>query len=184
MNKKHAIGATLILVLLAGVGWAFFSGDDAEFVEVKKMRDDLLQKSDTMSHDQRRAGFESLRDKARDFSPEQKRRLREGGRKHMTQRMDNILALPPKEQRAEIDQLIDRIESWKNNREERGDRGRGDRGNDLTTAERDQKRKERLDRTTPEMRAKRDRMKDLVNQRREERGMEPMQGGPFRFGGR
>jgi hypothetical protein len=34
-----------------------------------------------------------------------------------------------------------------------------------------------LDRSTPEMRAKMDRYRDLMNQRRQERGLEPLEGG-------
>ena len=54
----------------------------------------------------------------------------------------------------------------------------------MTAAQRDQRGKERLDRSTPEMRAKMDRFRDMINDRREERGLEPIEGGRGGRGGR
>jgi len=183
MEKKHFIAAAIILVLLGGVGWALFSGEDKEFLEVEQKRDDLFQKIDSLTPDQRRAEFEALREQTRDFSDEQKRSLREGGRRFMMQRVDQLLAMPKDQQREEIDKFIDQMEARRNAREANGDEGRGgpggdrDRGRDLSSAERDQRRKERLDRSTPAMRGKMDAMKDLLNERREERGLAPIEGG-------
>lgn len=183
MNKKNTITATVILALLAGVAWALFSGEDAEVAEAKQMRDDLFQKVETMSRDERRANFESLREKTRDFSEDQRRAFGQGMRQFFMKRVDKLLAMPPEERNKELDKWIDRMEEWGANREGReGREGRGDRGGDMTSAERDQRRKQRLDRSTPEMRAKMDRMKDLINDRREERGLDPIQGGRGMFG--
>ncbi len=182
MNKKHFAGAAAILVLLAGVGWAmgFFSGD-SELAEVEKMRDDLLQKVDTMSADQRRAEFGALRERARDFSPEQRQHFGQGMRQFMMQRVDRLLDMPPEEQNLELDKWIDRMEGFRTDREARGG---GDRGADRSSAERDQRRKERLDRSTPAMRAKMARMRNLINNRRGQRGLPSVEGGGGMFGGR
>jgi len=178
MNKKHVVVATVILALLAGVGWALFSGEDAELAEAKEMRDEMLQEIDTLSDDERRTQFESLRDKTRDFSEEQRRDFGNGMRQFFMRRVDQLLAMPPEEQNRELDKWIDRMEKARKDREGK------DRGGDMSSAERDQRRKERLDRTTPAMRGKLDAMKDLFNNRREQRGLGPMQGGGGMFGGR
>lgn len=185
MNKKHAVAAVVILTLLAGVGWALFSGEDAAVIEAKQKRDELFKKIDTLSREERRAEFEALRDSAKDLSEDQRRELRQGGRQFMMQRVDRMLAMAPAERNEELDRMIDRMEERRQEGDagERG--GRGDRGGNMSSAERDQRRKQRLDRSSPQMRAKMDKMKDLLNQRREERGLEPVQGGPPRgmFGG-
>jgi hypothetical protein len=180
MKKKNAVIVAILLVLLAGVGWALFSGDDAAFVEAKQRRDEIFQKLDTLSSEERRAEFQSLRKLTENLSEDQRRALWGSGRQYMMQRVDQLLALPPAERKQELDKMIDQIEKWrKDSAGNRGGRG-GDRQaewENRTEAERDQRRKERLDRTSPEMRAKMDLMRDMMNQRRKERGMEPMQGG-------
>lgn len=184
MEKKHVGAAAVILVLLAGAAWALFSGEDQEFIEAKKKHDELFQNMENMSRDERRAEFESLREETRYFSDEQRRALREGGRQFMMQRVDRLLAMPKDQQRQELDKMIDQMEERRRDREANGDQGpggrggpgggRGDRGGDMSSAERDQRRKERLDRSSPADRGRMDAMKDLVNERREERGLEPI----------
>ncbi|MGI9427884.1 MAG: hypothetical protein ACR2NM_04455 [Bythopirellula sp.] len=177
MNKKHAVAAGLILALLAGVGWALFSGEDQAVIEAKQQRNELFEKIDTLSPEQRRAEFDALRESAQNLSEDQRRELRRGGRQFMMQRVDRLLAMSAAERNQELDRMIDRMEERRQNRDA-GDGGpRGDRGGDMSPAERDQRRKQRLDRTSPQMRAKMDQMKDLMNQRREERGLEPLPGG-------
>ena len=178
MNKKNAITATVILALLAALAWAFFPSEDPKLAEAKQMRDELFQKVDSMNPQQMRAGREAIREKTRDFTQSQRRAFGRGMRQFMMNKVDNLLALPPEQQTQELDKWIDRMEEIRKNHEPRGDRGAN-----LTQAERDQRRKQRLDRTTPQMRAKMDRMKDLINQRREERGLEPIEGGRGMFHG-
>lgn len=180
MNKKNTTAATVFLALLAGLAWALFSGEDAEVAEAKQMRDELFQKAEGMSHDERRANFESLREKTRDFSEDQRRAFGQGMRKFFMKRVDQLLTMSPEERNKELDKWIDRMEERGANRE--GREGRGNRGGDMTQAERDQRHKQRLDRSTPEMRAKMDRMKDLINDRRADRGLDPLQGGRGMFG--
>ena len=188
MEKKHAIAATIILVLLAGVGWALYSAEDKELAEAKQLRDEMLNNMDTLTDEQRRAQRDALREKTNNFSEAQRREFGQGFRQFMMQRVDKLLAMPPEEQKQELDKWIDRMEERRAGGGERGGRGEGrggDRGGDMSPAERDQRRKQGLDRTTPEMRAKMDAMKDLINQRREERGLDPIQGpgGRGMFGG-
>lgn len=180
MNKKNGIAATVILALLAGIVWVLFTGEDAELAEAKQMRDQMFQKMDTMSPEDRHSGREAIREKMQDFSPEQRREFGQGMRQFAMKRVDKILAMSPGEQRQELDQWIDRMEQM---RENRGNEGRGDRGGDMSSAQRDQRSKQRLDRSTPQMRAKMDAMKDLINQRREQRGLEPIQGPRGLLGG-
>ena len=103
------------------------------------------------------------------------------------QRMDEFFQLPPDQQRQRLDEIIDRMEQRQReaaqnpNANRGGDRG--DRGRNLTDAQRDQRRKERLDRTNPKMRAQFTEFGRRMNERRAERGLPPMQGRPGRGGG-
>lgn len=175
MKKKHVVIASVITLLLVGVVWALYNRPDPAVAEAKQMRDEMLKNMDSMTGQERRAQFETLRDRMRDFTPEQRREFGSGMRQFMMQRVDRILALPPDQQRAELDRIIDQMEEFRQNREPRGERP--DRGGNMSAAQRDQRRKQGLDRTTPEMRGKMDAMRDLLNDRRNERGLEPMRGG-------
>ena len=178
MNKKYRVAAAVILLLLVGIAWALFpGGEDSQVAEAKQMRDEIFQEIDTTNHGELRAQFESLREKTRDFTQNQRRAFGRSMRQFMMNKVDNLLALPPEQQTQELDKWIDRMEEMRKNREPRGDRGAN-----MTQAERDQRRKQRLDRSTPQMRAKMDRMKDLINQRREQRGLDPIEGGRGMFG--
>lgn len=182
MEKKHVIGALVLLLLFAGVGWALFAGEDAELAEAKQMRDDMLNNMHKMSDEERRATRDAFRQRANTLSEDQRRELGRGFRQFMMQRVDQLLAMPREEQVQELDKWIDRMEERRQNREANGGEGRGGRGGNMTPEQRDQRRKQGLDRTSPEMRGKMDTMKDLINERREERGLEPIQGGRPPFG--
>ncbi|MCG8448456.1 MAG: hypothetical protein MI725_02605 [Pirellulales bacterium] len=187
MNKNYVWGTALILALLVGTGWAVGlfadSQPDPEVLEAIKMREEAMKKLDSKNPQSWREQYQDLREKVQSFSDEQKRSFRESGRKFFMQKVDDILAMPPEQQRAELDKWIDFMESARKTRQAGGGRQFGPPGGrpggsrpELSQAERDQRRKQRLDRSTPEMRAKMDQVIDLVNERREERGLEPMQG--------
>ena len=186
-KKRTAIGAVM-LVLAVGAGWAlgFFETTDPEVAELQKMRQEAFDRRDQMSDEQRRSQFQEIRQRVDGLSEDQRRQFHEGGREGfqqaMTQRMNEFFAMTREEQTKRLDELIDRTEERRANRDQNGG-GRPGRGRgDMTSAQRDQRSKERLDRSSPEMRAQMDRFRDMMNNRREERGLEPVRGG--RGGGR
>lgn len=196
MNKNYVAGISALLLLVIGAGWAmgFFDRTDPQLAELEKMRDENFEKIKDMSDEQRRKQYSSFRDKVRDLSDEQRRQFFENSRpmfqQMQVQRMNEFFAKSPDEQNKELDKLIDRSEEWRKARESRpdngGDReGRGDRGGwrDMSPQQQDQRRKQRLDASTPDMRAKMDRFRDMMRKRRAERGLDP-DGGWGRFGGR
>ncbi len=184
-NHKLAISA-VVITLVVGVGWAmgFFEKTDPQVAELQQLRDENIQKMDQMPEEQRR-GF---RDRVEQLSPEQRQQFFDSSRERfqtmMLNRVDEFFALPPEEQQKKLDDMIDRMEERRKQREANGGEGRrgGNRGN-MTPGQRDQRSKERLDRTTPELRAKVDRFRDMLNDRREERGLDPVRGFRGMFGG-
>lgn len=191
MSRKHVMTGVGVLILALAAGWAMgFIGTDAEVAELERLRDERFQNRDAMTDEQRRAQFEGFRERIRGLSDEQRRQFFESSRpmfqRMINERMDEFLAMSPDEQRAEIDKRIDQMEERRKEREASGDNQGGNRRNDMSPEQRDQRRKERLDHTTPELRDKMDQIKDLFNKRREERGLDPIDrpGGGFGRPGR
>jgi len=174
-KKKYVLAGGFVLILILGAGWAmgFFEGTDPQIAELEKMRDENLSN---------RGGRpdEGFREKVRELSDEQRQQFFESSRpifqQMMIQRMDRFFALPPEEQQQELDQWIDRMEERRQQRAADGGRGDGGNRGNQSGGDRDQRRKARLDSSTPEMRAKMDRFMDQMNDRREERGLEPVRG--------
>jgi hypothetical protein len=186
MNKKWTIVTIAALLLIAGVGWAasFLGGGDPQIAELEQMRDEAFQRAEGMPDDQRRAQHDQFRDKIRGLSEDQRRQFFEKSsgkfQQFALQRMNDFFAKSPEEQRQSLDQMIDRMEQRRKQggAEGRGGDGRGGGRPDMTPQQRDQRRKQGLDRTTPEMRGMMDAFRDMINDRRKERGMEPIHGRP------
>ncbi len=190
MDKKKTAIAAVMLALVVGAGWAlgFFGQPDPEVAELQKLRNEAFERRDQMNDEQRRAQFQEIRQRVDGLSESQQRQFREGGRERfqqmMFERMNEFFDMTPEEQAERLDEMIDRMEERRANRDQNGGgRPGGGRGGDMTAAQRDQRSKERLDRSTPEMRAKMERFRDMMNQRREERGLEPVRGGRGMMGG-
>lgn len=178
MNRKHVFGSVLVcLVLLCGawaLGW--FSGEDSE---VQALLNEM-QNQDQMTDEQRQA----FRERMRSLDDSQRQMLfgsmMQARQAEMQSRVYALSSMPPAQRRAELDKWINDMESRRRSWE--GGRGGGgpDRGGggpprgEMTSAQRAQRGKSRLDRSTPEMRATMTQMMKMVNERREERGMEPI----------
>ena len=191
MNKRKTVIGVVTLLIAVGAGWAlgFFDQIDPEVAELQQLRDEAFQRRDQLTEEERRAQFRAVRERVDGLSEDQRRAFHEGGRERfqqmMLQRMDEFYEMSPEEQAEKLDENIDRMEERRANRDQAGGGGRPDRGRgDMTAAQRDQRSKERLDRSTPEMRAKMDQFRDMMNERREQRGLEPIRGGRGMFGGR
>lgn len=194
MDKKKTAIAAVMLALVVGAGWAlgFFDTTDPQVAELQKLREETFDRMDQMSDEERRSQFQEFRQRVEGLSEDQRREFRESGREGsqqaMLQRMDQFFAMMPKEQSKRLDELIHRTEERRANQDQAGGGGAGwgrggDRG-DMSGPQRDQRSKERLDRSTPEMRAKMVRFRDMMNDRREKRGLESIDGGRGMFGGR
>lgn len=179
MNRKHVITTMIVCLLLLCGAWAlgWLGGKDAEVAALL----DEMQNQDDMTDEQRQAFRERMRSlddsqRRQLFEPMMQRRQTE-----MQSRVYALSAMPPAQRRAELDKWINDMESrrqqWAGGRGGGGGPGRGEGGppgGEMTSAERAQRGKSRLDRSTPEMRATMTQMMKMVNERREERGMEPM----------
>ena len=181
MNKnKIAVGA-FVLALVVGAGWAFgfFGGKDPQLVEIEQMRDEAFKNRETMQEEERRGQRRQIWEKVGQLSDQQRKKFFESSRpmfqRMMNERMNQFFAMSEEEQKAELDKWIDRMENRDSDRGGQGGGG-GPRwgGEGMSQQQRDRRRQERLDSTTPELRAKFDKFKDMMNDRRKERGLPPV----------
>lgn len=183
MNKKSGAAIVLALLLLAAWMLGLFGGEDAEVAELRQQ----FENRDQLSEQDQQA----LRERVRSLSDDQRRLLFEPMMQQrinvMQTRLFELQAMPPQERNRELDRMIDESEQRRREWEARsadrppgGDRPpRGDRGQ-MTEAQRDERRKTRLDRSTPEMRSTMQQMTRLINARRAERGLPPLEGRGWR----
>jgi hypothetical protein len=201
MNKRRLLIGSVVVILLAGAAWAFgfFDRTDPAIAQLQQigeqmwdrnlsdaqrdqLRGQFRQSLDSMSESQRRAFFDSNRE-------------RWSGR--MNQRMDEYFTLPKAEQQKRLDEILNRIVQSRNSRQQqsgnangsvnggrRGDNNRGDRGRNMTDAQREERSKRRLDRSSPKQRAQFAEFRKQLDQRAAQRGIKlDDQGGRGGFGG-
>ncbi len=184
MNKRKVVVAAVVIVLLAaGAAWALgMFGGDAEFAELNQMRAQMFANRD-LPDAERQQLREQFRTRIDGLSEADRRRFFESSRgdwmQHAQERMDEFFALPEAERQARLDEMIDHMLERQRQRAQNPDAGnrgpgRGGRGGwaNLTDAQREQRAKQRLDRSTPKMRAQRDEFRRQMTQRMEERGVQ------------
>jgi len=189
------IGSIVGIIGLTGawlLGW--FSGNRA-LAEVQQMQTKLADPN--LKDDERRAITDEMRAKMSSLSPDARRTAFEGMRtafeRRNEQHIDQILAMSPPERNKALDADIDRMEKMRaqaeanakaaanaqassQNDSKKGPPGQGRRGGNPSDDQRVDRLRNRLDRGTPEMRAKRNAYMQLVNTRRQQRGLPPITG--------
>jgi hypothetical protein len=174
-----AVVAAIALAAVAawGLGW-FRDGrysDDYAVAELQRLRDEGFAKQDQMNDEQRQAAGEDFRRRMEGLTDEQRRAFFESSAPLMmqmfAQRVERFLAMSLEEQRLEMDRRIDEMQS------RGGPPGGGFQQNDPQRF--DQMRKQLLDWSTPEQRARFETAMTMFNQRLTERGMNPGPGGGF-----
>lgn len=182
MNRYRWTGVVCVLALLLGAAWAlgWLSGEDAEVAALRVQMESRDQLSD--------ADRQALRERIGSLSDNQRRQLFEPMRGQfgagMRDRLAHLQSLSTAERRKELDTWIDEMEARSRERQSRGDVGGPPGGfGDMSPADRERRMKGMLDRTTPEMRATVDQLMTMVNERREQRGLKPLDSPRGLFGG-
>src|SRR5262249_16860709 len=130
-----------------------------------------------------------FRETMKDLTPEQRRVLGADARKRRDEEEKRYFTLSADEKAKWLDRQIDRMEEMKKRWEDASQKGnaggngsgcgrgagQGNRGNwsKLTNEEKESRRKQALDSTTPEERARRDQIRKDLQARREQRGLPP-----------
>jgi hypothetical protein len=195
-RRRWLLAAIALLALLIGVGVAGKVRGRGSLARVQQLRQELAAaRGRGVPAEQQKATAELLRQEVRKLSPEQRAELFAAGQREMAQRLDAYFAMSPAERRQYLDQAIDRAEQRRREAANAGGgpvaAGRRPGGDRPRSAEEiEKRRKEILNRTTPEqraqmdrIRAKMDRFRQDLNQRRAQRGLPPATG-PGGFGPR
>jgi hypothetical protein len=183
-KRRIIIGLVVASVTGLSAAWLFgwFSADPA-LAEVKQLQSQLADPS--LKDDARRALFEQMRAKMDALSDDARRAVRDDMRQAFEQRaethMKEVLAMSSADQAKALDADIDRMEKMRaqmqaNAKANGGQNGQrqGNRGQTPTDDQRISRLRNRLDRSTPEMRALRTAYTQLINQRLQQRGLPPM----------
>jgi hypothetical protein len=189
MNRRNAAISTVVLILIVGAAWAFgfFGRTDPAVAELQQMRDQMFASRD-LPEAQRDQLRDQFRQRLEGLSDAQRRAVFAGGREQWQQRnqqrMDQFFAMSRADQQKRLDESINRMlerqkdqnQNGAGNRNARsgGNGGRGgDRGRNMTPAQRESRAKQRLDRSSPKERAQRDEFRRRMQERMQQRGINP-----------
>lgn len=185
MDKRRWIIAVCGLLLCAVGAWGFglLTSTDPAIAQLQQIGDQMWDNNlsdsqrdqlrgqfrqglESMSDDQRRLFFASNRDQ---WSA------------RMNQRMDEYFTLSKTEQQKRLDEIINRMVQSRNSQQQRqnsganggrsNDNNRGDRNRNMTDAQREERSKRRLDRSTPKQRAQFAEFRKQLDQRAQQRGV-------------
>ena len=187
-GKKIAI-ATILLLLMAAVGYAMYGGKDPGVARIEALREQM----DGANDQQRRELFQQMRQEYEHLPEATRQQLRDEREARWEleegKRMAKFFAMSPQEQQKALDDEIKRDEERRKEREKRraqgggGDRGRGgpggpggdggrrgDRGRD-SGGDPNARRKSYLDRSSPQSRAMRSEYYRMRAERRQQLGL-------------
>jgi len=190
MNKRRWIIAACGLILTAIAAWSFglFGGTDPAIAKLQEIGDQMQDKN--LSDAQRNQLRDDFRQNMRSMTDDQRRAFFDANRDQWTgriqQRMDEYFAMSKAYQQKRLDEILNRMAQGRNsaqqntnggNRSANNNRGGG---RNMSDAQREQRSKERLDRTSPKMRAQFAEFRKQLENRAQQRGV-PM--GDQRWGG-
>jgi len=187
-RRRRRAWLLLLLLLLVGYGGYRLLRGDPHLKKVRELRAELFTaEAANLPPEERAEKFRQLREESEKLAPESRQALADEGRKRFEAELDRYRAMSPEEKARYLDERIDRAERARQNRQANGAGGPnaaggppGGRGAGLGTEDRDRRRKQRLDNSTPEFRAKMDQFIHDMQARRQQRGLPASSG----FGGR
>jgi hypothetical protein len=184
MDRRKAIAGVFGILLLAAAAWALglIGSTDPALADLQNLREHMSDES--LSDAQREVLRDQFRDQMRTLSDEQRRAFFDANRGQwrgrMGQRMNEFFAMSPADQRRRLDEMIDRMRQPRTQRPQnatrdgRDARGAGQgRGNwaNMTEAQRDERAKRRLDRSSATQRAQMTEFRRRLVERAKERGI-------------
>jgi hypothetical protein len=190
MNKRRWIIAACGLILTATGAWSFglFGGTDPAIAKLQEIGDQMQDKN--LSDAQRNQLRDDFRQNMRSMTDDQRRAFFDANRDQWTgriqQRMDEYFAMSKADQQKRLDEILNRMAQGRNSAQQNTNGGnrsanntRGG-GRNMSDAQREQRSKERLDRTSPKMRAQFAEFRKQLENRAQQRGVPK---GDQRWGG-
>lgn len=180
--------AALLLLLLLGYGTFRAVRPDPNLKKVKQLREEFTAHAKDWTPDQRQQKGREMRTAMEKLSPEQRRALAAEGRQRFQQDLERYRRMNQSEKVHYLDERINQMEKMRQQMAQLGaggprpgggpgtfGAGPGGSGRpSMSEEDRDRRRKERLDQTTPEFRALMDQFRKDLAARRQQRGLPPM----------
>jgi len=187
--------ALVLLVLLIGYGTYRAVRPNPNMKKIRQIQSEFSSaQAKDWTPEQRREKFQEMRSTMEKLTPAQRDELSAEQMKREEARLKEYAHMSPAEKAKHLDAQIDRMEKMRQQFAQRNANGNGQRpqgqppgalgaggprgpgspgGNrpSLSPEEREKKRKERLDKTTPELRALRDMYRKDMESRRKQRGL-------------
>jgi len=175
--------ALLLLLLLGGLTQAV--RPDPHLARARELQKELFD-AKNLPPGERKARFEAYRGELKHLTDDQKRELFAPMREKRKAEMNRYFAMSPREKTTYLDQMIDRSEKMRKEREQKAGGGQpggggpgggfgfgpgGGAGGKGSPQEKENRRKQALDNTTPEERAQRDQFRRDLDNRRRQRGL-------------
>jgi hypothetical protein len=195
-RRKRFLTMGLILFL----GWMIIlivqsSRASANMRKMKQLQSELFAKDTKISPEERKQKFDQLREVSKNLTTQQRQQLRNEGQKRQEDELRRYSQLSPKDKVNYLDQRINQMETMrKQNQGNNGPQAKGNGpsgangppgakgpsngfggrtggGSTKSAEEREKARKQRLDNTTPELRALRNQFRQDMEKRRQQRGL-------------
>src|SRR3954471_15226119 len=192
MNKRKAVISTVLTILLVGLAaWAFgfFTRTDPVIAALQQIGNQMQDKN--LSDAQRNQLREDFRQNMRSLTDDQRRAFFDANRDQWTgriqQRMDEYFAMSKADQQKRLDEILNRMvqartssQQTPNSGNQNSNNNRGG-GRNMSDAQREQRSKQRLDRTSPKMRAQASEFRKQLATRAQQRGIQlgDQRGGGF-----
>jgi hypothetical protein len=191
MTKRRWIIAGCLLLLTAIGAWSLglLGGTDPVVAKLQEIGNQMQDKS--LSDAQRNQLRDDFRQNMRSMTDEQRRAFFDANRDRWTgrmqQQMDEYFAMPKADQQKRLDEILNRMVQTRNSAQQNANGGnrnansnRGG-GRNMSDAQREQRSKERLDRTSPKMRAQFTEFRKQLDTRAQQRGIQlgDQRGGGF-----
>jgi cell division protein FtsB len=183
--------AFLLLLLLLGYGTYRAVRPDPNLKRVRQLQQEFAAQGKDLTPDQRRERGQQMREAMAKLSPTQRETLFAEGQQRFQQDLERYHKMSQAEKVRYLDERINRDEERRRQFAQRNQNGNGPRpngggpgafgagpggsggrgGQPPSAEEREKRRKERIDRTTPEFRALMDQFRRDMNARRQQRGL-------------
>jgi hypothetical protein len=146
--------------------------------KARELQQALARGNTDLSQQERQEKRQQLRDTMRAMTPRQRQQMASDGRKRFEEQMLQYARKSPQDKTRYLDEQIDRMEQFRRNSPQNSSFGSGQSNLSNRSAEdRERRRRERLDQTTPEFRAAMDQFRHDLEMRRQQRGLATGGGG-------
>lgn len=186
-KRRWRWALTLLLLLLVSYGSYRLVRTPPELKKVRQLQTEMATAAaKNWTPEQRQSKFQEMRTAMEQLSPAQRDVLAAERQQQRQRDLERYAQLTPLEKAKYLDEQIDREQRMRQQftalnangaaapRPPGPPPGSSPRGSNLSPQDREKRRKEMLDRTTPEYRALRDQFRKDMELRRQQRGLPPM----------